>query len=77
MGAGILAKEAARLGLSDEFGARHLAGHADGRGLHWRRFTAALDAVALTPDEDLRAEAAAVAAFAHVLDLLGQELDAG
>ncbi len=77
MGAAILAKEAVRLGLSDEFGARHLAGHADGRGLHWRRFTAALDAVALTPDEDLRAEAAAVAAFAHVLDLVGQELDAG
>lgn len=77
MGAAILAKEAVKLGLSDEFGARHLAGHADGRGLHWRRFTAGLDAATLTPEEDLRAEAAAVAAFAHVLDLAGQELKAG
>jgi heme oxygenase len=77
MGAAILAKEAVKLGLSDDFGARHLAGHAEGRGLHWRRFTAALDAVALTPDEDLRAQAGAVAAFSYVLELVGQELDAG
>lgn len=77
MGAAILAKEAGKLGLSDAFGARHLAGHPEGRGLHWRRFTAALDAVELTPDEDARAEAAAVAAFSHVLDLVGQELSAG
>ncbi len=70
MGAALLAREAAGLGLDEGFGARHLAGHAEGRGLHWRRFTAALDAVALSPEEDARAEAAARAAFAHVLELV-------
>jgi len=74
MGAAFLAKEAAKIGLSDEFGARHLAGHAEGRGLHWRRFIAALDAVELTGEEEVRAENAAAAAFAHVYTLVQQEL---
>ena len=74
MGAAFLAKEATKIGLSDEFGARHLAGHAEGRGLHWRRFIAALDAVELTPGEDERAQHAAATAFAHVYALVQQEL---
>ena len=74
MGAAFLAKEAAKIGLSDDFGARHLAGHSEGRGLHWRRFIAALDAVELTPSEDERAQQAAAAAFAHVYALVQQEL---
>lgn len=74
MGAAFLAKEAAKIGLSDDFGARHLAGHAEGRGLHWRRFIAGLDAIELSDDEDARAQAAAAAAFAHVYALVQQEL---
>ncbi|WP_029354893.1 biliverdin-producing heme oxygenase [Bosea sp. 117] len=74
MGAAFLAKEATKLGFSDAFGARHLAGHPEGRGLHWRRFTAALDAVELTPDEDVRAAQAAADAFAHVEALIREEL---
>lgn len=74
MGAAFLAKEAIKIGLSDEFGARHLAGHVEGRGLHWRRFTAALDAVDLTDEQDASAQQAAGDAFDHVLKLIRQEL---
>jgi len=74
MGAAILAKEAAKIGYSSEHGARHLAGHPEGRALHWRRFTAALDAAELTEDEERRIEAAATAAFTHVEALIGEEL---
>lgn len=74
MGAAILAKEAAKMGFSAEHGARHLSGHPEGRALHWRRFTAALDAVELTPEEETRIEAAATAAFNHVEALIGEEL---
>lgn len=66
LGAAFLLKNAAVLGLNEEFGARHLAGHPDGRGLHWRTFTAALDALELTSEEELRASAGAVAAFRRV-----------
>lgn len=75
MGAAFLAKEAVKIGLSNDFGARHLAGHADGRGLHWRKFTAALDAAELSPEQDAAAQAAAADAFAHVLVLVRQELN--
>ncbi|MCS0495970.1 biliverdin-producing heme oxygenase [Ancylobacter sp. MQZ15Z-1] len=74
MGAAFLAKDAAKIGFSDTFGARHLAGHPEGRGLHWRRFTAALDAVELDEDSERAAEQAACAAFDHVLGLIGDEL---
>jgi protein TonB len=43
LGAAFLLKEAVKLNLSGSFGARHLAGAPEGRGLHWRTFTAALD----------------------------------
>lgn len=74
MGAAFLAKDAAKIGFSNEFGARHLAGHAEGRGLHWRRFTAALDSVKLTEVEERAAEAAATEAFQHVLAIVRQEM---
>ncbi|WAC29225.1 biliverdin-producing heme oxygenase [Ancylobacter sp. SL191] len=74
MGAAFLAKDAAKIGFSSEFGARHLAGHAEGRGLHWRRFTAGLDSVELTEAEERAAEVAATAAFNHVLELVRQEM---
>lgn len=70
MGAAFLLKWAKeKLGLSEEFGARHLAGAPEGRGLHWRTFTAALDAVPLSGEDEARVIAGAEAAFRRVSDL--------
>ena len=66
MGATLLRKDAARLGLSDAFGARHLAPAREGPAAYWRIFTAALDAVALDADGEARVIAGAEAAFARV-----------
>lgn len=63
LGAAILLKAAMTLGLGPSFGARHLAGHAGGRARHWRDFTAAVDAIALSADEEERAVAGAREAF--------------
>ena len=68
LGAAFLLKEAARLGLSETFGARHLAAHPQGRGLHWRTFTTALDTASLSADDEARAVAGATEAFARVRD---------
>ena len=70
LGAAFLLKEAAKLGLSESFGARHLAAAPEGRGLHWKTFTAALDAVELKPEEEARAVAGAKQAFALVQNLV-------
>lgn len=70
LGAAFLLKEAAKLGLNEEFGARHLGGAPEGRGLHWKRFTQAVDAAELTPEEDARAVAGAEAAFRRVRSLV-------
>lgn len=70
LGAAFLLKDVARLGLGESFGARHLAGAPEGRGLHWRTFTAALDAFELSEDEEQRVVAGAVAAFARVQNLV-------
>ena len=70
LGAAFLLKDAAKLGLSETFGARHLAGAPEGRGLHWRTFTAALDAHELTDAQEHRVIAGAVAAFARVRGLV-------
>lgn len=49
IGAAILLKHAKKhLDLSETYGARHLTGHGEGRGLYWRRFKEALDAIELT-----------------------------
>jgi len=66
LGAAFLLKEALKLGLSEEQGARHLAGAPEGRGLHWRTFTAALDDIELTDAEEERVVAGAEAAFRRV-----------
>lgn len=66
MGAALLRKEAAKLGLSDNHGARHLTPPPDGPAAFWRSFTAALDAVPLSEDEERRVGAGAAAAFARV-----------
>jgi heme oxygenase len=73
LGAAILLKAAMTLGLGANFGARHLAGHADGRARHWRTFTAAIDGVALTPEEEARAVAGARDAFDTVAALVDRE----
>ena len=66
LGAAFLLKDAAKLGLGETFGARHLAGAPEGRGLHWRTFVSALDAIDLTQEEEDRAIAGAKAAFSKV-----------
>ena len=66
LGAAILYKMAARLGLDSDFGARHLAAHPDGAARHWREFTAALDGVALTQAQEQQVIDAADAAFRSV-----------
>lgn len=75
LGAAILLKEAAKLGLDAENGARHLAGAPEGRGLHWRTFTAALDSVELTEEEEARVVAGAETAFRRVHGLVEQMFD--
>ena len=74
LGAAFLLVAAERLGLSETFGARHLAPAPGGRGLHWRTFTAALDAISLTAAEDDRVIAGADAAFARVNALVEQRM---
>lgn len=66
MGAALLRKEAQKLGLTDNLGARHLAPAPEGPAPHWRAFTAALDAVELSEDEEKRARDGALEAFARV-----------
>ncbi len=71
LGAAFLLKAAARLGLSQDFGARHLAAPEGGRGLHWRNFTVALDAIDLEPAEEDQVVAGAREAFLTVRGLVG------
>lgn len=64
IGAAILLKHAkAHLGLSETHGARHLTGHGDGRGLYWRLFKEALDALVLSPAQREQALIGAADAF--------------
>lgn len=74
LGAAFLLKAAAALDLDETFGARHLAGHPEGRARHWRDFTAALGAVVLSAAEEARAVAGAEAAFARVQGLVEHHL---
>jgi heme oxygenase len=74
LGAAFLFKAAAVLGLNAEFGARHLAGHPDGRAAHWRTFTGALDGLDLDEEQEARAIAGAKAAFGRVHALVDVHL---
>ncbi|WEK06028.1 MAG: biliverdin-producing heme oxygenase [Candidatus Devosia phytovorans] len=74
LGAAFLLKSAQKLGLSDQHGARHLGGAPEGRGLHWKKFTAALDAIALTAEQEARVIAGANEAFSTVLGLVEKRL---
>ncbi|EPR18774.1 hypothetical protein M527_11440 [Sphingobium indicum IP26] len=75
MGAAVLRKEAQKLGLTDDIGARHLAPAPEGPAPHWRAFTAALDAVELSEDEEKRAKEGALEAFARVQAHVDARLD--
>ena len=66
LGAAFLIKEAKKLGLSETLGARHLAAAPEGRGLHWKTFTAALDNVRLTGPEEERVMTGGQVAFTRV-----------
>lgn len=69
LGAAFLLKAAQKIGLDADYGARHLAGHPDGRAAHWRRFTARIDAIDMTDAQEERMFAAARDAFARFRDL--------
>lgn len=66
LGAASLLKRAAVLGLDETRGVRHLGGHPGGRGLHWRQFTGALEAMSFSPAEEEALIEGACAAFRRV-----------
>jgi heme oxygenase len=76
LGAAFLLKEVKKLGLSETFGARHLAPAPEGRGLHWKSFIEALDGVQLTSSEEERVISGARAAFARVQGLVDESFPA-
>lgn len=69
LGAAFLLKYASQLGLTTQHGARHLAPSEDGRGLHWRQFTAQLDSLALSEAQKQQTLAGARNAFQFVEQL--------
>lgn len=70
LGAAVLLKAARAIGVDAQFGARHLAGHDDGRAQHWRAFTAALDRATLDATAEDRVTSGAIDAFAYVRRLV-------
>ncbi|EIK95367.1 heme utilization protein [Pseudomonas sp. M47T1] len=70
LGAAILIKRAEAMGLSETFGARHLAEPEGGRMRGWKAFNAIFDALPFTPAEEADADQAAVDAFSRLQILL-------
>ncbi|QKZ03231.1 biliverdin-producing heme oxygenase [Pseudomonas eucalypticola] len=70
LGAAILIKRAEAMGLSETFGARHLAEPEGGRMRGWKAFNAIFDALPFTPTEEADADQAAVDAFSRLQILL-------
>lgn len=66
----LLLREAAKLGLSESFGARPLTGAPEGRGLHWRSFTPTLDGIELLQADEDRVVSGTEAAFRRVQGLV-------
>jgi heme oxygenase len=75
LGAAFLYKAAAALGLDGDFGARHLAGHPDGRARHWREFTGALDGLDLGAEEERRVVEGGRDAFIRVHELVDRHFE--
>ncbi|MDO6682458.1 MULTISPECIES: biliverdin-producing heme oxygenase [unclassified Oceanobacter] len=66
LGAAVLRKKASEsLGLSDEFGARHLAASPEGRARHWKAFTALVNELPMSEEEERQLGEAAQAAFTY------------
>lgn len=74
LGGAVLFKLAAKLGLDEHHGARHLAGHPDGRLRHWRGFTGMLDALSLDAAAEQALVTGARAAFERVHAHVAREL---
>ena len=68
LGANILSKMAMSLGLTESFGARHLAPAPEGRGLSWKTFKAAIDSADLDQAICVSAAEEAFARFSSCLD---------
>ncbi|MBL0841294.1 biliverdin-producing heme oxygenase [Pseudomonas mediterranea] len=63
LGAAFLIKRAVNLGLSETFGARHLAEPEGGRAEGWKTFTRILDELSLTEQQEAEADKGALDAF--------------
>ncbi|MBO1540326.1 biliverdin-producing heme oxygenase [Pseudomonas sp. OA65] len=72
LGAAFLIKRAVGLGLSETFGARHLAEPAGGRAEGWKSFTRTLDGLAFTEQQEAEADQGALDAFNRFTVLLEQ-----
>ncbi|MCL1623725.1 biliverdin-producing heme oxygenase [Moraxella sp. Tifton1] len=72
VGAAILYKEAGKIDLTDDFGASHLAAHADGRMPHWRSVKAKIDALPFDEQQRQAAMKGADDAFAYFKRLIRQ-----
>ncbi|MBT2339232.1 MULTISPECIES: biliverdin-producing heme oxygenase [Pseudomonas] len=72
LGAAFLIKRAEGLGLSETFGARHLAEPVGGRAEGWKTFTRTLDELPLTEQQEAEADKGALAAFNRFTVLLEQ-----
>ncbi|MGN8278581.1 biliverdin-producing heme oxygenase [Pseudomonas sp. SMN5] len=70
LGAAFLIKRAVGLGLSETFGARHLAEPAGGRAEGWKTFTRTLDSLVFTPQQEAEADKGALDAFNRFTVLL-------
>ena len=70
LGAAFLIKRAVGLGLSETFGARHLAEPAGGRAEGWKTFTRTLDGLAFSEQQEAEADKGALDAFNRFTVLL-------
>ena len=72
LGAAFLIKRAVGLGLSETFGARHLAEPAGGRTEGWKRFVKTLDGLQLSAQQEAELDRGAIDAFNRFTVLLEQ-----
>lgn len=72
LGAAFLIKRAVGLGLSETFGARHLAEPAGGRAEGWKSFVKTLDGLELSAQQEAELDKGAIDAFNRFTVLLEQ-----